>query len=250
MLFKLIRFWRFDPVTVFYKLGLTNDSSGAASIPLAWMVRKKFEKSGLSDLFQRYGKEIKSSSLYELFLSGHKMADITYVHDLASKSNVVLELGCGVSTVAMAFAMKKKNKGKVYAVETDEKWANVVKNALKKLELSDYCEVIHSASRLHKDGLQIFSLFDVLPNISPDLIYVDGPSPSSVQGLLHGLNMEGLYYIVAADPLLYEWSYYVGTKIIVDGRINNVRFLQNNLKRKYSFKRNYFRNVSIFTLIK
>ncbi len=55
MLLKLIRYLRFDPVTVFQKLGLTNDSSEDSSIFLRWYVERRFMTTGLAELFKRYG---------------------------------------------------------------------------------------------------------------------------------------------------------------------------------------------------
>lgn len=250
MLLKAIKFWRFDPVTVFNKLGLTGDSSKETGILHRRYVARRFNESGLAELFQQYGDELDKNEGYRLFLSGHKRADIVNVFDAALAARSVVEFGSGVSTIAMAFAMKKKGEGKVCAVEADTKWADLVRSAADKLGVSEFCTVMHSVPRLHRDGTQVFSLFDSLPNIRPDLIYLDGPSPSSVEEMQQGLTMRNLEFIVVADPLLYEWSFYVGAKIIVDGRINNVRFLQKNLKRQYTFRRNFLRNTSTFTLVR
>jgi hypothetical protein len=246
---KLIKHWRFDPVTVFNKIGLTNDSSKEASVFIRWGVDRYFEKSGLSDLFKRYG-DLEHNRDYKLFLSGHKKADLVNISKAASSAQTVVEFGCGVSTIAIAYLFQQRGNGRVYSIEADPKWAELVQQAINQLGLAEYCSIEQSTPRLVQDSLQVYSLFENLPNVRPDLIYLDGPSPLSVIGNQHGLTMQGLEFIVAADPMLYEWSLYVGAKIVVDGRINNVRFLQRNMKRKYKITRNYFRNVTTFELIR
>ena len=248
MIKKLITFLRFDPVIVFQKLRLTSESK-LGGILTRRRVNKIYINSGLNDLFEKYGK-LDSNKKYALFMSDHKKADIVHLYTQAKKVRTVLEFGCGVSTIAMAYALKQNGKGKVHVVEADQRWAELVEQAIVALGLGEYCSILYSPSRLVINNLEISSLFEHLPNIRPDLIYLDGPDPSSVEGDQHGLTMSGLYFIVSADPLLYEWSLYAGAKIIVDGRINNVRFLERNLRRKYSVSRNYIRNITTFSLIR
>lgn len=249
MLRKFIKHWQFDPVTVFGKLGFTNDSSKDSSIFVRRNVNRYFDKSGLLELFENYGK-LEQNRDYNLFLSGHKKADVANICEAAKSARVVVEFGCGVSTIAMAYMFKQRGIGKVYSCEADPKWAEVVQKAITQFGLDEFCTIECSTPRLVRDGLQIYSLFDRLPNVRPDLIYLDGPSPLSVIGQQNGLSMAGLEFIVAADPILYEWSLYIGAKIIVDGRINNVRFLQENLRRKYKVRRSYIRNITTFEIIR
>jgi len=245
MLKKTITYLRFDPVTVLQKMRLTNDSSGAASLFVRAWSDRIFKESGLADTLARYG-ELEENRQYKLFISGHKKADIVNIY----QQKVVVEFGCGISTFAIAHALKQKGCGKIYAVEADEKWASLVRDGIKSLDLDGYCEVVQSNPKLVLRDCQVVSLFEKLPDVRPDLIYLDGPSPLHVKGDCHGLTMPGLEFIVAADPLLYEWSFYAGAKIVVDGRINNVRFLERNLRRKYIVRRNYFMNTTTFSLVR
>lgn len=249
MIQKLITFLRFDPVVVFQKIGLSNESNLGASILIRNRVNRIYTKSGLQDIFEKYGN-LEINKKYALFMSGHKKADIVHLYNSAKSVQTILEFGCGVSTIAMAYALKQNGKGKIYVVEADQKWAELVGQSITALGLDEFCQILYSPSKLILNDLQISSLFETLPNIRPDLIYLDGPAPSSVVGDQHGLTMAGLEFIVSADPLLYEWSLYAGAKIIVDGRINNVRFLQSNLRRKYSVRRSYIRNITTFCLIR
>ena len=246
---KLITYLRFDPVTVLQKVGITSDSSKAASFFLRLRVDRLFRDSGLEGLFKQCG-DLKQNKQYQLFLSGHKKADIVNIYEAAKLARVVVEFGCGVSTLAIAHALKQKGSGVVYAVEADVKWASLVREAAARLSLSEHCVVFDSTPVLTLRDFQVVSFFSKLPDVRPDLIYLDGPSSAQVNGNSHGLTMSGLEFIVAADPLLYEWSFYAGAKIIVDGRINNVRFLERNLRRKYRVSRNYLMNTTTFSLVR
>ena len=48
---------------------------------------------------------------------------------------------------------------------------------------------------------------------------------------------------ISVDILLLESTLLPGTRILVDERTNNVRFLKNNLKRKFKFKWDRFGDV-------
>ena len=85
---------------------------------------------------------------------------------------------------------------------------------------------------------QLVSTFEKLPNISPNLILLDGPNPKSVKGEIKGLNFSDGRAVVAADILYYESTSPNNFLIIVDGRYNNAMFLKNNLKNKYKFRQN------------
>ncbi|PIS12082.1 MAG: hypothetical protein COT73_00335 [Bdellovibrio sp. CG10_big_fil_rev_8_21_14_0_10_47_8] len=257
-MFRLLRkffvFLRYDPVVVLTKLKITSDSNGRGTLFINSLVERKFRKTGLEELLSRYGR-LDQNKDYEFFLSGHKKRDSLYLYGHVSQKDGqdVVEFGSGISTIVMAYAIQQRKNGpkhKVYAVEADAKWATLVQNALKELNLSEYAEVMVSTPRLTNFDGQACSFFDKLPNASPSLIYLDGPDPRSVEGDVHGLSMSALRFMVQADILLYEWSLYAGSKIIVDGRLHNLRFLQKNLKRQYKVRRNYFANVSTLQLIR
>jgi hypothetical protein len=96
------------------------------------------------------------------------------------------------------------------------------------------------------NNLEIGLLFESLPNIRPDLIYLDGPDLSSVEVDRHGLTMSGLYFIVSAGPLPYEWPLYAGAKIMVYGRINNVRFKEKFARKIFSEQKLYWKYYNFF----
>jgi hypothetical protein len=84
---------------------------------------------------------------------------------------------------------------------------------------------------------QLCHFYEKLPNIIPDFIYLDGPSPKDVKGNVRGLDFScDERTVMSGDLLLMESTFLPGTFIIVDGRTNNVRFLLNNFKRKYDVR--------------
>ena len=95
------------------------------------------------------------------------------------------------------------------------------------------------------------SVYKNLPNITPDLIYLDGPDPDAAKLKIFNLNYENSGNSgnpLSADILLYEHRLKPGAIIIIDGRPNNVVFLKNHLKRRYKFEFQRLYSRSIFEL--
>lgn len=91
---------------------------------------------------------------------------------------------------------------------------------------------------------QMCSYYQKLPDIVPDFIYLDGPSPSDVKGNINGMTFQCWERtIVAGDVLLMESVLLPGTHIWVDGRVNNTRFLENNFRR--NFVKSWYRDMDI-----
>ena len=166
---------------------------------------------------------------------------------LQKKISTVLEFGTGYSTIAMAAALKLiKKKSKIYCLETSKKWIVNVEKGLTKYK--EYVEIIHSKCEMQLIGTSLGSIYVKLPNITPDLIYVDGPDPNTVKSKIFNLNYEKTNTPISADILLHEYRLKPGAIIVVDGRPNNVIFLKNNLKRKYKFQFQRLYSRSIFEL--
>jgi hypothetical protein len=169
---------------------------------------------------------------------------------LHKKISTVLEFGTGYSTIAMAAALKfnskyKKNN-KIYCLETEKKWiVNVQKGLIK---YKKYTEIIHSKCEMQLIDTSLCSFYVKLPNITPDLIYLDGPDPNAVKSKIFNLNYEKTNTPISADILLYEYRLKPGAMIVIDGRPNNTIFLKNNLKRKYKFQFQRLYSRSIFEL--
>jgi len=244
-----------DRSGLYIKLGIGRDTkSQRYSMLLDRSVRRYWRNCGLEKLFSDNDKE---NLEFRLFVSEHKIADVVNLHKKITYNQFksVIEFGSGISTVVMAHAMLKNHekyniKGTVHTVEANPKWADLVRKRIIEIGLEEYVELSTSTPRLSKIGGQICHFFDELPDVRPELMYLDGPDPRDVEGSINGITINGLHFVVAADPLLYEYSFYPGFQMIVDGRYTNVQFLINNLKRRYRIKRDFVKNVTTFTFIR
>jgi len=179
--------------------------------------------------------------------------DLSFIHKLirTRKPENVVEFGVGFSTLAIGHALSMNGSGQLFTVDANEHWLD---NTLRKLPdfLTPVVTLTHSPVRCHLLEGQLCSLYDQLPNVRPDFVYLDAPSGSDVQGAVHGLNfnMNGTHRpAIAADPLLYESTASRTFFMLVDGRARNVEFLRANLKARYRFhqssilKQSYFERI-------
>jgi len=81
---------------------------------------------------------------------------------------------------------------------------------------------------------QICTLYDKIPDVCPDLIYLDGPDQWNIEGDVHGITTKSVDRMpMSADILLMEPFLLPKTLIVVDGRTANATFLKNNFKRNF-----------------
>lgn len=168
------------------------------------------------------------------------------------KPKVILEFGSGFSTIAICLALReiqaKENfLGKLISLEGNKKWFDNTKNKIND-DLKPFVKIKYSAANSILIDNQLASLHESLPNVSPNFIYLDGPSPLDVDSKINGLsfkmddprelNKNCERRIVSADPLLYESTAPSDFFILVDRRYNNVNFLEKNLKYEYKIKKN------------
>jgi len=81
---------------------------------------------------------------------------------------------------------------------------------------------------------KICTYYENLPNVCPDLIYIDGPS--RYHPVNHVRNITTAHpdrMPMSADILAMEWFLCPGTLIVIDGRTANARFLKCNLQREW-----------------
>ena len=91
--------------------------------------------------------------------------------------------------------------------------------------------------------------FHKLPNIQPDLIYLDGPSQFATSESIDGFSINDICRMpMAADILRFEFFLEPGCLILVDGRTQNARFLKTHLKRNWKHLHNYIGDYHIFEL--
>lgn len=170
-------------------------------------------------------------------------SDLWFLYQTAQRRNpsCVLEFGSGCSTVVIAKALSENTgkssgtSGVLYSIDVVESWANVTLESMPE-ELKGLYE-ISSTPAVESDfeGFPVWRHKE-LPDIVPDLIYLDGPPLSDERP-------------AAADILDLEERLKPGCYLIVDGRIENVKFLREHFKREWKFKHRWFFRNSVFELV-
>lgn len=193
-------------------------------------------------------------------------ADLVHLHRRIRerKSFTVLEFGVGYSTLVIADALEKNERDwsaldlvptvrnrhpfHLFSVDASQQWISHVQQQLP-TPLRHRVHLQHSAVEIGTFQGWLCHYYAQLPDIVPDFIYLDGPDPKDVQGNVRGLSFQcDERTVMAADPLLMEPTFLPGTFIVVDGRTNNVRFLQRNFQRTYEVTWDRELDVTTFEL--
>ena len=223
---------------------------------LARRAQAKRQRKSFETLNHQAGAYLEEIGLKSLLIPGQNTeippvyTDLYTIHQLlrTRKPKVVVELGIGFSTLTMAHALEMNGKGTLYSIDSNENWLQNTQRKLPK-DLLLRTNFIHSTVRCHMLNGQLCSIYDNLPDVSPNFIYVDAPQPSDVSESVNGLTF-AQRYPVAADPLLYEStapkdSFFV----LVDGRARNAEFLRTNFQGRYRYhqsevlKQTYFERI-------
>lgn len=178
--------------------------------------------------------------------------ELAFLHQLAVSRRVftILEFGCGYSTEVFATALKnnhnaylqkgspelrKENKFEIHSLEESEKYKNVLKSRVNP-ELVSYMNIHRQNVIMSTFQGRFCTQFSELPNICPDLIYLDGPSQNAPKNTINGISTHGKDRVpMAADILFFEHFLHPGCLIVADGRDANVRFLKSNLQRNWAY---------------
>jgi hypothetical protein len=162
----------------------------------------------------------------------------------------VMEFGIGCSTLALAHALAQNELEhgellrarlarntqlfQLFSVDANERWIEHTRGRLP-ASIADRVHLTHSTVSATTFGGRLCHTYDQLPDVVPDLIYLDGPDPADVQGTVGGLSFAAPERtVMAADILVMEPTLLPGTVIVVDGRESNTRFLTRNLQRPHS----------------
>lgn len=195
-----------------------------------------------------------------------EVEDLTRIHQLirSRKSFTVLEFGLGYSTIIIADALRKnklefealsekpdlRNRFlfQVFSVDADKNWISHTKSNFPQ-HLRSFVHFHHSEVSIGTFNDRMCHFYDNLPDIIPDFIYLDGPSPKDVKGSINGMSFQcDERTVMSGDLLLIEPILLPGTFILVDGRTNNARFLANNFQREFHFNWNPEGDFSTFEL--
>lgn len=178
--------------------------------------------------------------------------DLIRLHFLCLNRRVttVLEFGVGKSTRVFAEAMRinkhrhgayvEKNlrRGdafRVFSVDNVPKWVSHCEKELPE-DLRSFVDFTVADVEMTTFNDRICTVYDQLPNVCPDLIYIDGPGQFGTKGDVRGISTETTDRLpMSADILSLEPFLLPGTLIVLDGRTANARFLKHNLQGNWEY---------------
>ncbi len=221
-------------------------------------------------------KEVSDAPEYNIFDTVNKnfnqlffidWKDLIYLHNLIIKHKLVnvMEFGIGYSTLVMAHALatnqkkygsyvksnfRKEKLFKCVSTDNEKKYVEISKKRISKMkDINSNIELEFSETNVTLINNKIVTLYKKIPNFSPDLIYLDGPSNFKNKGNVNGYDFEGKDKVPnAADIILFEYSLTPGCIIVIDGRKSNGRFLKNNLQRNWSYSEDYVNDKCLLIL--
>lgn len=208
----------------------------------------------LEEFPSEFGKSLKSPyesvDIHRKTQFPSEYDDLIRLHYLIRQRKVttILEFGVGRSTIVFNHALENNKKNfndfveanlrrsnpfECHSIDNNIFWINKVRETYRNLHhVSFHCFDV----KMTIINNRICTLYNNLPNVCPDFIYLDGPDQFSVQGDVNGIHSRHPDRLpMAADLLLIEYYLLPGTLIVIDGRTANARFLLNNLQRKWEY---------------
>ncbi len=195
-----------------------------------------------------------------------ELDDLTRLHFFIRNRRVttILEFGLGKSTMVFADAiaknkrdygdfvsknLRRSNAFEVHSLDNSKNWIEQTKENLPE-DLTEYVHFHFSDVEMSTFNGRICTMYQELPNICPDFIYLDGPEQFNVQGNVRGISTcQPDRFPMAADVLILEPFLLPGTLIVTDGRTANARFILNNLQRNWEYHRFKEEDISVFELV-
>ena len=191
--------------------------------------------------FDKLNKTVAKSSLKLITAENDRLGtrtgqydDIWNLYSITKERSpsVVWEYGPGWTTVGLvAGIIDSGSDGIVYAIEADKDWFKWYKEAFSKLddEIKSRIKLVYSPTEITDDYDERSVRHTILPEKMPDLVHIDGCSNSE--------DVDIVCDIVDLEDQLPNIC-----TVILDGRVNNLRFLQRNLKRETSLKKRLLQN--------
>lgn len=176
--------------------------------------------------------------------------DLIRLHYLVTSRKVttIMEFGVGKSTAVFDHALDvnkelhydycKKNlrRGNLFechSIDNNNEWIEITKKNYPDLKNISYQ---FSSCVVSTFNDRVCTFYENLPNICPDLIYLDAPDQFSPIGNVRGISTAHSDRLpMSADILTFENFLLPGTLIVVDGRTANAMFLKNNFQRNWEY---------------
>jgi len=225
--------------------------------PLLKKIPEDYTRSKVKDYLKTVSKNENKPFIAEA-------SDLCRLHwtILSGKIINTLEFGSGFSTVFMADAkfilnyyfkdlknMRYEKMFHVYSVEEDKKYIKITKKRLP-AHLKKHVTLSHDKIDIITYKSRFASKYRNLPNISPDLIYLDAPSIYFTKKVFKGFSFLPINRVpMAADILFIEYFLEPGTVIIIDGRTANANFLKDHFNRNWKYRHDLKGDCHYFKLI-
>jgi len=208
---------------------------------------------------------LRSVSAFEEKPLEPQIDDLCRLHWLALSRRAVsvLEFGSGFSTAILADAMRRlsgffgdwakanlrcQKPFHIHSVEEEQRFLEISQKRLSE-ELRPYATLYRSSVELVCVESRIATLYSSLPNISPDLLYLDGPSQFATTQNMRGFSFASPERMpMSADVLTFEFFLQPGTLLLIDGRTANARFIKACLKRSWSYVYDVTGDIHLFEL--
>lgn len=197
---------------------------------------------------------------------GPQWSDLVTLHRLIRRRRVttILEFGCGWSTLVMAHALRmnreefggavgaslrRNNPFEIHSVDDMPEFIEVARGRLPE-DLTGLVTFLRSEVCMTTFADRICTEYHAIPNISPDLIYLDAPSQDSALGSVSGITTAHPDRVpMSCDILKIEHFLLPGTLLVVDGRTANARFLRSNFQRHWNHEHDTEGDVHYFELV-
>jgi hypothetical protein len=181
-----------------------------------------------------------------------ELDDLTRLHFLTRTRRVttILEFGVGKSSIVLADALRRNKEEYGVYVKRNLRRANPftlfsIDNNEEGIDCcrKDFPKDLLPFIKFHKTDVEMTTfngractMYQRLPNICPDFIYLDAPDQFSIRGEVRGISTDSPDRLpMSADILLIEPFLLPRTLILIDGRTANARFLQNNFQRNWEY---------------
>lgn len=192
-------------------------------------------------------------------------ADLARLHRVirSRKVTTVLEFGVGYSTLVMADALYKNRESygeyvhanlrrsdafTIHSIDADQDFIDRTRSMIPP-GLQERIIFHFSGVSTSTFNGRVVTFYDQLPNICPDLIYLDGPDQFIPVGDVRGISTRHADRMaMSADILAFEHFLTPGTMILVDGRTANARLLESNLQRAWEYSHDEESDIHTFEL--
>lgn len=192
--------------------------------------------------------------------------DLTRLHFIARnrRATTILEFGIGKSTLVFADALRlnklehesfvinklrRQNPFELFSVDNSAEWIAHTKKLIPS-HLEKFVTTHYSKVSMTTFNDRICSQYENLPNICPDIIYIDGPDQYNVFGDVQNISTRSLDRLpMMCDILRLEPFLLPSTLMILDGRTANARFLKNNLQANWDYLHLVEEDIHLFELV-